>query len=187
MSINADKIFQFKITLQHIEPVIWRRVQVPANLSFGDLHWVIQEVMGWENSHLHEFEVLIPGETQKTYIGIPDEEWEQRVLEEEDVPLVDYFSPQLQRIKYIYDFGDNWEHEILLEDILEPDPAVEYPLCLDGERACPPEDCGGPFGYLRILEAFKNPSAAENKTIIAWLDREYDPDAFSIKERLILT
>ena len=120
---DQDSIFQFKITLLGIKPQIWRRIQVPSGHNFYELHCAIQNAMGWENYHLHHFD------TNDT--------------SDEESKITDYFSEKGISVKYEYDFGDGWEHKILLEKILPTDSEIKYPICSHGKRACPPEDCGG--------------------------------------------
>jgi len=136
------EICQLKITLRYIRPPVWRRVQVLSDITLAKLHRIIQLAMGWYDSHLHQF---IVGEK---YYGVPsiDEFSELELKDERKARLSQVLWKSKQKMVYEYDFGDGWEHEILLEKVLQPDPGVRYPRCIGGARACPPEDCGGPGG-----------------------------------------
>lgn len=181
-------IFQFKVTLLEIEPFIWRRIQVPADYSFWDLHVAIQDVMGWVDYHLHAFRC--PKLDKKSAeIGIPIEPMEDiEVLPGWEVVITEYFKTPGDKVQYEYDFGDSWEHELLLEGILLKDETVQYPQCLAGERACPPEDCGGIGGYYELVEVLKQPWNEEYESIIGWLQghvkkyHPYNPDEFLLKK-----
>lgn len=155
---DQDSIFQFKITLLGIKPQIWRRIQVPSEYNFFELHCAIQSAMGWENYHLHQFDTNdSAGEESK---------------------IADYFSEKGISVKYEYDFGDGWEHKILLEKILPKDSAIKHPICTHGKRACPPEDCGGIWGYQHLLEILKDQSHPEYEERLEWLGDEFDPEKF---------
>ena len=185
MKGKFDRVYQFKITLKEIKPAIWRRIQVPETYTFWDLHVAIQDAMGWEDYHLHEFEILDPSSGLEVRIGIPDEEskyFGMEVLPGWKQKIADYFSMENRTANYIYDFGDNWEHKIQLERILPRDKNVEYPICLAGRRACPPEDCGGVWGYEGFLEAIKNPKHPEHEEMLEWIGGEFDPEHFDPEE-----
>src|SRR5438270_219656 len=147
---DKDDIYQLKITLRDIKPPIWRRIQVP-DCSLAKLHDIIQVVMGWDDQHLHSFEV---GEQEYS---------DPRMTEDSD--MKDTRRARLSRLvpkegfkfHYTYDFGDNWEHESVVEEILPPEEGRKYPVCLTGKRACPPEDVGGPWGYADFVEAILDP------------------------------
>jgi len=171
-----SKIYQLKITLKDSKPPIWRRVQVPSDLSLATLHRIIQEVMGWSDSHLHQFRL---GET---YYGVPDPDDFYEVKNEKTVKLSRLVSQPKAKLSYEYDFGDSWEHEILLEKILLPDSGVKHPVCITGKRACPPEDCGGIWGYYGFLEAIQNPDHPEHDEMLEWVGGGFDPEAFDLDE-----
>lgn len=185
----TKQIYQLKITLQDIEPLIWRRIQVPSTCTFWELHSYIQDAFGWTNSHLHQFiytDAHTDGIVNKpSIIGIPIEpEFE------DDVPVLPgwkykikyYIENKISKIEYTYDFGDNWQHTIELEEILEPVKGFKYPICVDGARACPPEDCGGPHGYTGLLETLFDPSDPEHENTVAWVGSikgcTFDPEQF---------
>lgn len=163
------KVLQFKISLLETNPPIWRRILIPQEYTFWDLHVAIQDSMGWLDYHLHEFVVGSERETIK--IGIPDEGadesntlipgWEAKVRE--------YFVEIGDNADYTYDFGDNWGHEILFEGVLLREPGEKYPKCIGGMRNCPPEDCHGTYGYERLLEILADPSHQEFDEMKKWL------------------
>jgi hypothetical protein len=178
MKKQFNQVFQFKITLDDIEPSIWRRIQVPETYSFWDLHVAIQDAMGWTDSHLHQFEMKNPKTGEEVEISITDEELEDEALAGWNVKIADYFSMKNTTALYIYDFGDNWEHTIKLEKIMPRDGEAEYPICLEGERACPPEDCGGLPGYEALLITISDPDDAEYEDTMDWLGGDFDPEYF---------
>lgn len=173
-------VYQFKITMKDIKPAIWRRIQVPENYTFWDLHVAIQDSMGWTDSHLHAFRMVNPETEEQEEIGIPDDsefaEYPMLAGWEEDI--ADWFSEDNKKANYNYDFGDDWNHEVVLEKILPKEEGVKYPVCLDGKRACPPEDCGGVWGYEELLETIKNPDHEEYENMMTWLGGEFDPEHF---------
>lgn len=184
-SAKTHLIYQFNVTLQEIEPSIWRRIQVPAQYSFWDLHVAIQDAMGWLDYHLHAFKLRPPHKRKMIEIGIPDDgEGDLDVLPGWTVPIRDIFTEPGQTALYLYDFGDGWKHEVLLEGILLKEKGGKYPRCLAGEHACPPEDCGSVPGYYRVVDIVRNPRHVEYRETIAWLKGHaknyypYDPDAF---------
>lgn len=162
-------IYQFRIELLGVEPSIWRRILVPANYSFWDLHVAIQDSMGWLDYHLHEFRVKKPSGRKVIEIGIPDSETDRDILAGWEVPISDYFVEPGITAAYDYDFGDGWQHKVLLEGVLLKELLVKYPVCVAGERACPPEDCGGIPGYENLLRVLSNPRTIECKDMVSWL------------------
>ncbi len=150
---SPSEIHQLKITLRYIQPPVWRRVEVPKDITLAKLHRILQVAMGWYDSHLHQFIV------GKNYYGEPslDEFSELDLKDERKVRLGQVLSKPKQRMVYEYDFGDGWEHDIVLEKVLPPDSNTRYPVCLEGAQACPPEDCGGVGGYENFLDAIRDP------------------------------
>lgn len=139
--------------MKHIKPPIWRRIQVPENYSFWGLHVAIQDVFGWLDYHLHEFTMKNPSTGERVHIGIPSDEiwdWDSPVMPGWTHKIAAYFTMENPRASYVYDFGDDWQHEVRLERILPREEGVEYPQCIGGKRACPPEDCGSLPGYMSI-------------------------------------
>ena len=163
---------QFRIELLDTEPVIWRQIEVPSAYSFWDLHVAVQDSMGWLDYHLHEFSIQPPRKRRPVLIGIPDGEGDplfQDVLPGWKVPLSDYFTTPGDVCTYNYDFGDDWYHEILLEGVLLQKDGIKYPICTDGERACPVEDCGGIPGYYHLLEVLADRKHEEYRDMVSWL------------------
>jgi len=178
--MTKKPVFQFKITLLEIEPLIWRRIQISDQCTFWDLHVAIQDAMGWTDSHLHQFKLPISPSKYK-YVGIPGEKgedfypmipgWKMKVSDH-------YKSTTNQKIFYLYDFGDKWENLIEFEGEYEK-TAEKYPICLSGERACPPEDVGSIQGYEDFLTAIKDPKHEDHLRLLEWIGRKFDPEEFS--------
>ena len=186
---TSNLIFQFKITLGGIQPPIWRRIQVPRHYSFWDLHVAVQDSMGWLDYHLHIFRFRKPHKRVTVEIGITGDEMDDNItLPGWEISMADYFTEPGSLALYEYDFGDSWEHDLLLEGILLKEKGVKYPRCIAGERACPPEDCGGVPGYYRLLEILNNPKHDEYQETIDWLKGHaksyypYRPDEFESKK-----
>ncbi|MEW6351564.1 MAG: plasmid pRiA4b ORF-3 family protein [Thermodesulfobacteriota bacterium] len=176
---NPDRItnkmaYQLKITLRGIRPPIWRRLQVSGDATLHDLHRIIQRAMGWGGGHLHEFQV------SGSCFGDPSEEIGSDVRNEKRITLKQLISAEKEKFSYMYDFGDSWDHQIVVEKILPFDKTTEYPVCLAGKRACPPEDCGGPWGYQELLDVLKDPSHPEYEEMRDWFDEDFDPESFSV-------
>ena len=172
-------MFQFKITLEHIKPAIWRRIQVP-DCTLVAFHECIQAAFGWENCHLHQFDIDGVRYSQPS----PDGDDFDLDFEDETDMLLSMLLPQSAKRKrwtYEYDFGDGWRHAILFEKLPTRDPKAKYPLCLEGERACPPEDCGGPYGYEDFLTAIADPQDERHEEMLEWCG-PFDPEAFDAKE-----
>lgn len=176
---DANLVCQFKITLQDIEPPVWRRIQVPLKYNFWDLHVAIQDAMGWLDCHLHAFYFKKPGKKHKVEIGIPGEEFDGEViLPGWEIMISEHFPVLGSEALYVYDFGDDWRHNIILEGYLIKEKRGKYPICIGGERACPPEDCGGVPGYYNLQKILADPSHEEHKEMQTWLKgygRRYYP------------
>lgn len=183
MKKRYKNVYQFKITLKHIKPPIWRRIQVPETYTFWDLHVAIQDAMGWTDSHLHEFAITNPSTGEKAVIGIPDEGFDydmgRTTLPDTKQKISKWFSEQNNKAEYIYDFGDNWEHAVKLEKILPREKEIDYPICTAGQRACPPEDCGGIGGYEHFLEIIMDPEHEEYEEMLEWAGGDFDPERFN--------
>ncbi len=179
-----ENVYQFKITLKGIKPPIWRRIQVPENYSFWDLHVAVQDAMGWTDTHLHHFEIVNPAHGRREEIGLPDEEGilDNEVLTGWKQKIAEYFTPNNAKADYLYDYGDNWEHTIKLEKILPRQKGIKYPTCIEGARACPPEDCGGKWGYEEFLEAIMDPNHKRHKELSDWVGGDFDPECFDIND-----
>jgi hypothetical protein len=179
----AAGIYQLKVTLEGVTPAIWRRFLVPGRISLAGLHLVLQTVMGWENDHLYKFQVgkrVIGGHPHS--VLAPDSMFRRRPNEDADTVELRSVAPrQGARLTYVYDFGDNWEHEVLVEAASCPDGDPDRAVCLVGERACPPEDCGGVWGYEEVLAAIadpRNPALTERRE---WVGQAYDPERFDLR------
>ena len=171
---EEGSLLQFKITLKGIPPPVWRCFLVPAGLSLSDLHDVIQEVMGWWSSHLHQFLC------KRNWYGVPDPDWDPgKIIDDGTNAIKDLGLSVKDKILYEYDFGDGWEHELLLEKILSTEDIIVL-VCLKGARACPPEDCGGPWGYENLLEVLKNPENEEYVSWKEWLPEDFAPEHFDL-------
>lgn len=178
-------IYQFKITLRDITPPIWRRIQVPAEYMFWDLHVAIQDAMGWEDSHLHDFAFRKDRFDRGVHIGIPDpdnDDVQRNIIPGWKAKIKDYFVAEKSKAIYWYDFGDDWTHDVVLEKILPYDPKQKYPACMAGKRACPPENCGSIPGYYTICEAMANPKDKNRKELLEWLGGVYDPEKFNARD-----
>lgn len=174
-------VLQFKIELIGIEPLIWRRIQVPSYYNFWDLHVAIQDAMGWQDYHLHSFEIKGKRKKKTQKIGIPDFHQIDDSLALDpgwEIPVTDFFNDLGVTAQYLYDFGDYWEHAVLLEGYIVKDTEMEYPLCVAGERACPPEDCGGVPGYFHMLNVLSNPADEEYEDMRMWLGGNWKAEYF---------
>jgi hypothetical protein len=178
---TPGQIYQIKVTLKDFKPSIWRRIQVRSDATLGELHAIIQMAMGWTNSHLHHFIVgkrpnLLFIGAAETYEGgdLMDEENEDEIVISQVLPAAK------TKMVYEYDFGDSWEHEVVLEKIVEAEAGVFYPRCLAGENACPPEDVGGVWGYAGFLKAINNPDHEEHDSYIEWIGGDFDPQKFDL-------
>lgn len=167
--------YHLKITLDEILPPIWRRVVVPGDIRLSQLHRVIQGAMGWTDSHLHDFLI------DKKRYSQPDPEFDSgHVFPEAKYRLSEVLGKEGATFFYEYDPGDSWGHSIEIEKI-EPIPKGRlWPVCIDGARACPPEDCGGVGGYEELVAAMKNPGDERRGEFIEWLGQAYDPEGFSV-------
>lgn len=172
---DDSAVYQLKVTLKGSKPPIWRRFQVRGSTTLAKLHRILQIVMGWEDYHLHQF--IVGG----VYYGVPDPDWDLDVKSERWVKLEQVVSDVKDHFVYEYDFGDSWEHEIVVEKVVPPEPDVRYPICLTGKRACPPEDVGGIWGYPEFLEAIHNPEHPEHEAMLEWIGGAFDPEAFDLE------
>lgn len=202
--------YQIRVTLQHTKPPIWRRLIVPADITLGDLHVVIQIAMGWMDGHLHQF-ILRDKRPQPTAQdlarafarGEPDADFFNPMsgvrcfgpttdpfggpldMDDEDenaVTLAELCPKVKSKLVYEYDFGDGWTHDIEVQKIFESEQDSDYPKCLAGKKACPPEDCGGVWGYYNMLEAIADPKHEDHEDMLEWLGDEFDPDEFDLNE-----
>lgn len=176
-------IYQLKVVLRGTTPPIWRRLEVPASLTLADLHAVLQTAFGWSHSHLHEFDTALGRFADHR----EDADFDDHDLRPEDAVTLEQVAPKVgDKLQYIYDFGDDWQHDIAVEKVLERGPGIDYPRCTGGRRAAPPEDCGGVWGYQDLIDVLANPDDEEHEDRLEWLglaDRsDFDPDAFDAAE-----
>ena len=176
MSPKSNSIYQFKVTLKGSKPPIWRRVQVRSDTRLDQMHKVIQAIMDWWDYHLHQFVIL------DQYFGVPDDDYlgYMDMQDETRYQLKDFGFEEGAKCIYEYDFGDSWEHILLLEKILPAEQDAQYPICLKGRRACPPEDVGGIWGYVFFLEAINDPEHEEHEMYTEWIGGEFDPEEFDL-------
>lgn len=176
----TKKIYQIQIALRGSKPKIWRRVLVPSDLLLSDFHVIIQITMGWTNSHLHQF---IKDQTFYTPRMADDDFWDEMDnVDYSKIKISDLLKKVKDRIIYEYDFGDSWGHDIILEKIENNEVHKNIPICLTGKNNCPPENCGGIWGYYDLLEILKNPDHEEYEEYVEWLGEEFDPQYFDKKE-----
>lgn len=172
-----NDVYQIKVTLKHSKPPIWRRIEVPGNMRLDKLHRILQATMGWWDAHLHQFVV-----NGNTFYGVPHpDDWEE-VHDEKKVRLDQLVREVGSKLIYEYDFGDSWEHELLVEKIIPPEANVVYPRCIKGRRACPPEDVGGVWGYADFVAAIKDPNHPEHNDMLTWVGDNFDPEVFDLAE-----
>lgn len=169
--VVAPALYEFRVALRDVQPAVVRRVVVSNQVTFRQFHAVLQAAMGWEEDHLHVFR------WKDLEIGVPDEEWNHPLLDERRVRLADLPLRKRSRLSYIYDFGDGWDHDVTLVTI-RPYQANFTPICIDGEGACPPEDCGGPAMYGNLIAALHDPEHPDHGTILEWLGETWDPARF---------
>ncbi len=172
--------YQVKITLRNFRPPIWRRLLVPSNISLNVFHLAIQYSMGWLDCHLHHFE------KDRNLYGIPDDEFTEgigiTIKDERRYKLSQVLRKEKDWLDYEYDFGDGWGHKVILEKILPYDKDIPRARCIKGKRACPPENCGGTWGYRDFLKIIRDPSHPEYEETSEWLGGEFDPDYFDLEE-----
>jgi len=207
---SPRSVHTLRIALRGSKPPIWRRVAVRSDITLGRLHEVIQITMGWTDSHLHQFmfqdkslinpdprhierlsaegrydEVFTATRGIRVFVTKTTPWGDPSELEGEDedaVTLAEVCPAAKRKLIYEYDFGDGWEHTVEAQKIEPPEPGVTYPVCLAGRKACPPEDCGGIFGYYDLLDAVADPQHEDHDDLAEWLGEDFDPDAFDIDE-----
>jgi len=175
---NQDDILKIRVGILEIQPLIWRRFLIPSNVTLHRLHLVLQDIMGWQNYHLYRFQI------GKNEYGEPDPDndfYELDFKNSKRTKLGAVVKEINSLFIYEYDFGDGWEHQLLVEDILEREPDKQYPICLEGENSCPHEDSGGPHGYMEILETIRDPSHEEYRSTKTWLGKGFNPTKFDLK------
>ncbi len=173
ISVSPDPVYQIRIELMALEPAIWRQVRVPGSLTLDQFHLVIQLAMGWENAHLYSFKV------GPVSIGSPEYDQPSGTKDSTSVRLRDLGLKVRGKFLYEYDFGDSWLHTIRVEKVEVPDTPV-VPECLAGQHACPPEDCGGPDGYVNLVMALHDPRHPDHDHYREWMNEPFDPFAFDL-------
>jgi hypothetical protein len=168
-------VFQLRVQLQELSPVVWRRLLVPGSIRLDKLNLMLQAAMGWTNSHLHCFRI---GEL--TY-GMQFDDNPLDELDETALSVTQALKHQ-RRFVYEYDFGDSWEHDVVVEDRSSRRLGLKFAVCLDGQNACPPEDCGGVSGYREMLRSLADPADEEHDSYLAWLGDLFDPAHFDLAE-----
>jgi len=173
----AATIALLKVTLDHVKPTVQRRVAVPLTIRLDRLHLLLQAALGWTNSHLYEIRARDVG------WGMPDPDWDNGPLDARKTRLVDVLEDTAVRtFKYIYDFGDGWEHTIKIERIIAPVPGLEYPILIDATGRCPPEDVGGPPGYSDLLDVLADTKHERHAETKQWVGGAFDPNALNINQ-----
>lgn len=168
---RIERVFDLKVTLRHITPPVWRLVRVKGSTRLSRLHEVLQATMGWWNCHLHQYKV------GDRLLGEPDPDGLMEMADEHDFTLTQIASRH-DHFVYEYDFGDGWKHDIIIEEKLVAEPGVRYPVLLDGGRACPKEDSGGPHGYEQLLVVLSDPTHEDYAQMKDWAGDDYDPEKF---------
>jgi hypothetical protein len=167
-------IYTLKVTLRHIRPAIWRRIETPADTTLFDLHRTLQAALGWTDSHLHQFS------HHGVDYGPPDREYGMPMASERRTRLSDLLQRPKDRLIYEYDFGDGWEHDVVLEAIQLAESDIRYPRVVAGKRACPPEDVGGVSGYAEFVQALADPRHEEHTSMLQWVGGRFDPEHFDV-------
>lgn len=170
----SKKYYSLRIELLYIKPLVWRRLMVPTTITLAELHLAIQGAMGWTNSHLHQFDI-----GGKSY-GEPDEYGDMAIISEKAKKLSTLLSNAQDEFLYQYDFGDNWQHRVVVEQAQQAHPAWSGPLCVAGERACPLEDVGGTYGYEEFIGAIATAEHEEHVRMLTWVGGIFDPEGFDI-------
>ena len=168
----TEPVARLRITLQEIEPVVWRRIDVPLSSTLLALHDFIQFAFGWTDSHLFEFEI-----GARRY-GLPeyDRYGDERLYKAANIRLKTVLGRGIEQFLYVYDFGDDWRHDIVIEEVRDGEHGVDYPAFVAGERRGPPEDVGGVTGFMEFLEAMLDPLHAEHESVVRWYGRRFEPD-----------
>jgi hypothetical protein len=169
---TKPNVYEFTITLAETSPVVWRKVLAHDVIELYELHMLIQMSMGWQNAHLFSFEI-----NGKSYSDEETASEMKNTFDAEGVELKDILG-DTKKFTYTYDFGDDWLHQIEITNVLEDDKRVNYPICIGGENACPPEDCGGPHGFERLKDVLKGKEGREKDEMMTWVGGFYNPNTF---------
>ncbi|MDX6526907.1 MAG: hypothetical protein QOI43_2418 [Gaiellales bacterium] len=170
------RIYQLKATIIGTKPPVWRRLLVAETTSLFELHEVLQAAFGWWNSHLYEFEI------GGVRYGTDDGEGFGPPPKSERRTRLGAVTEAGTTFTYLYDFGDNWQHSVVVEKIIAAAPGATYPACIAGRRACPPEDCGGVWGYAEFLAAVSDPAHPEHDSMLEWAGGAFDPERFATSD-----
>lgn len=177
---DALTVHQLKVTLRGVRPPVWRRIAVDSDTPLSELAELLEAAMGWFGGHLHSFDA---GDT--TY-ELPDPDgdlgWGRPTVDERTVTLGELLAEPKAKLRWDYDFGDGWQHDVVVEAIKPKEPGVVYPICVTGRRACPPEDCGGTWGYANLLAALADPGHEDHDDLTEWTPPGFDPEAFDPAE-----
>jgi Plasmid pRiA4b ORF-3-like protein len=179
MATQVKTVHRLKVTLRQVKPPVWRRIEVPSNMQLSVLSAMLESAMGWLGGHLHSFEadgVVYEWPDPEGDFDFPPPRDERKARVAEVLPVV------TAKMRWDYDFGDGWEHDIVVEAIEPTVKGAIYPVCLAGKRACPPDDSGGPWGYANLLAAVKDPKHEQHDESIAWLPEGFDPEEFDNEE-----
>lgn len=166
-------MIQLRIAFDDVDPAVWRRLLVPGSVKLAKLHDIFQAAMGWTNSHLHRFEI------GAMVFGMHFDDYSEDQIDEKEVTVVRAIGDH-DRFTYAYDFGDRWEHTVVVESSAQMPRGLKHAQCLDGENACPPEDCRGPHGYAELLEVLRDASHEDHDHLTEWVGGSFDPEAFDL-------
>src|SRR4051794_19171223 len=174
--MTVDGIAHLRIKLDDVEPTVIRRLEVPLAIRLDRLHLVLQAALGWTDSHLYEFRARDVG------WGVPDPDFGDGPLDARKARLGDVLEDAgVKSIKYLYDFGDGWEHSVRIERVTEAEPGTTYPRLIEAAGRCPPEDVGGPWGYREFLAAIADPNHERHAEFVEWTGGNFDPKATDIE------
>jgi hypothetical protein len=172
----TDRVYQLKATIMGTKPPVWRRLLVREATTLLRLHDILQAAFGWQDCHLHEFRI------DEVRYGTDDGEgWGPPPRNEREARLGTIAAAGMG-FEYVYDFGDDWRHKIVVEKVLPAEKGATYPTCTGGHRAGPPEDCGGLWGYMDLIEAIRDPGHPDHESMLAWVGGRFDPAAFDRSE-----
>jgi len=178
------EILQLRIALTSVEPLIWRRIQIPATFTFWELHVAIQDAMGWSDTHLHVFRAfgLLGDDVVEISIPVDDYPDKRQTLHDREISVEEHLTDFSPVLIYEYDFGDSWTHAVCLEFRRPAEPGQSYPVCVAGERSNPPEDCGGAYMYPELLATLADPKHPDHDRLREWAGPYFDPEEFDPKE-----
>ena len=173
-SPRTGTVRQLKVTLRQVRPPVWRRLLIDSSWTLAKLSGALETAMGWYGGHLHAFD------SDGVMYGQLDPDWDVRDVRK--VRVGDLLAGVGSKMRWDYDFGDGWEHDVVVEAIVDRDPKLRYPHCVAGRRACPPDDCGGPYGYAEMLEALGDTGHPRHEETAEWMSPRFDPAYFNARE-----